>query len=285
MTCDTTEFQNRGISFAVAEAETIWPAILRDAANGRLQPVYGAEQRWASDLDPPVLIPPAPSELKHYLSKMMGVYPARGCPFTCNFCSVIKIAGRSLRSQPLATTMATLRDAKAAGIKTIIFTSDNFNKYAEAPALLRAMADEKLELQFFCQCDAQIADQEHLMSLMAKATCWQIYVGVESFNRQTLLKAQKAQNHPEKYAKIVEMCREYGVSSHLRNIIGFWDDVEESILEHISKLRKIGPTIASFYTLCPIPGTEQYADFLSRGLITEPNLDRFDTTTPTWRHP
>ena len=87
---------------------------------------------------------------------------------------------------------------------------------------VRAMAEEKLELQFFCQCDAQIADQEELMSLMAKANCWQIFVGVESFNRQTLLKAQKGHNHPEKYAKIVEMCREYGVSSHLSNIIGFW---------------------------------------------------------------
>jgi len=285
MTCSTTEFQNRGISFAVAEAETIWPTILRDAASGELQPLYGAEQRWATELSPAVLEPPPRSELKHYLSKMMGVYPVRGCPFTCNFCSVIKIAGRSLRSQPIETTMATLRRAKAAGIKTIIFTSDNFNKYPEAPALLRAMAEDKLELQFFCQCDTQIADQEELMSLMSKANCWQIFVGVESFNRQTLLKAQKGHNHPNKYAKIVDMCREYGISSHLSNIIGFWDDVEESILDHVSTLRKIGPTIASFYILSPIPGTEQYADYLSRGLITEPNLDRFDTTTPTWKHP
>ena len=285
MTCDTTEFQNRGISFAVAEAETIWHTILQDAVSGELQPVYGAEHRWATELDPPVLVPPGRSELKRYLSKMMGVYPVRGCPFTCNFCSVIKIAGRSLRSQPIETTMATLRRAKAAGIKTIIFTSDNFNKYPEAPALLRAMADEKLNLQFFCQCDAQIADEEELMSLMAKANCWQIFVGVESFNRQTLLSAHKGHNHPEKYGKIVEMCREYRISSHLSNIIGFWDDVEESILEHVSTLSKIGPTIASFYILCPIPGTQQYADFLSRGLITESNLDRFDTTTPTWRHP
>lgn len=285
MTCDTTELQNRGVSFALAEAETIWPTILHDALRGELEPVYGADQRWASELDPPVLIPPGPAELKHYLSKMMGVYPVRGCPFTCNFCSVIKISGRSLRSQPVETTMATLRNAKAAGIQTIIFTSDNFNKYPEAPELLGAMADERLELQFFCQCDAQIADQEDLVALMAKANCWQIFVGVESFNRQTLLKAHKAQNHPEKYQKIVDLCREYGISSHLSNIIGFWDDVEESILEHVSTLSKIGPTIASFYTLCPIPGTEQYGEFLSQGLITEKNLDRFDTTTPTWRHP
>src|SRR5690349_2041590 len=78
MTCDTTEFQNRGISFAVAEAETVWHTILHDAALGELQPVYGAGQRWATELDPAVLVPPPPSELKHYLSRMMGVYPVRG---------------------------------------------------------------------------------------------------------------------------------------------------------------------------------------------------------------
>jgi hypothetical protein len=29
----------------------------------------------------------------------------------------------------------------------------------------------------------------------------------------------------------------------------------------------------------------QYDEFLAQGLITEPNLDRFDTTCLTWRHP
>jgi radical SAM superfamily enzyme YgiQ (UPF0313 family) len=110
--------------------------------------------------------------------------------------------------------MATLRNAKAAGIQTIIFTSDNFNKYPEAPALLQAIADERLELQFVCQCDAQIADQEDLVALMANANCWQMFVGVESFSRQTLLKAHKAQNHPEKYQKIVDLCRSTG-SAHI----------------------------------------------------------------------
>jgi hypothetical protein len=42
---------------------------------------------------------------------------------------------------------------------------------------------------------------------------------------------------------------------------------------------------ASFYVLCPIPGTEQYDDFMAAGLVTEKNLDRFDTTCLTWRHP
>src|SRR5207302_1813562 len=54
---------------------------------------------------------------------------------------------------------------------------------------------------------------------------------------------------------------------------------------HLRALRGLAPDAASFYVLTPIPGTEQYDDYLSAGVIAERNLDRFDTTCLTWRHP
>jgi len=285
MTCDTSSLHGCGVSFAQAEAELVWPEILHDAAEGELQPVYGRDRRWQQELQPPTLVPPTRKDLGRYVIPMLGVYPARGCPFLCNFCSVIKIAGRRIRSQSVATTLASLRAAKAAGVRTIMFTSDNFNKYAEAQTLLEAMIDERLGLDFFVQCDTQIARQEHLVELLGRAGCFQMFIGVESFNRQTLLAAHKGQNRPETYRDIVRLCREYGFSSHFSNIIGFPQDTELEIHEHLEVLREMTPTWASFYILCPIPGTEQYDDFLAQGLITETNLDRFDTTCLTWRHP
>src|SRR5262245_30833517 len=64
MTCDTTDLHGRGISFALAEAETVWLSILRDAIRGELQAVYGHEQRWAMELDAPVLTPPSKRDLR-----------------------------------------------------------------------------------------------------------------------------------------------------------------------------------------------------------------------------
>lgn len=285
MTCDTSALQGRGISFALAEAELVWPQILADAAGGELRPIYGHEQRWQQELTPPAIVPPGRGDLGRYVVPMLGLYPARGCPFLCNFCSVIKIAGRRIRSQSIDTTLTSLRAAKAAGVRFIMFTSDNFNKYAEAEALLAAMVEERLGLEFFVQCDTQIARQERLVALLAKAGCFQMFVGVESFNRQTLLAAAKGQNRPETYRDIVRLCREHRIGSHFSNIIGFPQDTEREIHEHLAALRDVGPNWASFYILCPIPGTEQYDDFLSRGLIAESNLDRFDTTCLTWRHP
>jgi radical SAM superfamily enzyme YgiQ (UPF0313 family) len=284
MTCDTSMLQGRGVSFALSEAETIWTTILRDAMDGQLQPVYGANHRWQQKLEAPVVEPPSRQYMRRYIVPMLGIYPARGCPFTCNFCSVIKIAGRAIRSQDFDTTMATLRAAKAAGVKMVMFTSDNFNKYVDAPALLEAMIEEKLRLPFFVQCDTQIAKQEALVDLLGKAGCFQMFVGVESFNRKTLLAAHKTHNHPRLYGEIIRLCRQNRIITHFSNIIGFPEDTVDGIYEHLAELCHLSPDVASFYVLTPIPGTQQYDDFLAAGRIFEKNLDRFDGTTPVWSH-
>jgi hypothetical protein len=285
MTCDTSLLQNRGVSFALAEAEMIWLNILRDAIHGELLPVYGRDQRWTEQIEAPVITPPSRRDLRRYVVPMLGIYPARGCPFTCNFCSVIKIAGRQIRSQSIETTMASLRRAKAAGVRMVMFTSDNFNKYAEAKQLLEQMIAEKINILFFVQCDTQIARQEELISLLGRAGCFEMFVGVESFSRKILLSAHKTQNYPSTYSDIVKLCRKHRVVTHFSNIIGFPDDTAQTIHEHMDVLRGLDPDVTSFYILCPIPGTEQYDDFYASGWITEQNLDRFDGTAPTWRHP
>lgn len=108
MTCDTSEVQGRGISVAQAEAELIWEPILQHALSGELDTVYGTSQRWQEELESPVLLPPAREDLRRYVIPMLGVYPARGCPYNCNFCSVVKIAGKKVRGEPVATTIESL---------------------------------------------------------------------------------------------------------------------------------------------------------------------------------
>jgi radical SAM superfamily enzyme YgiQ (UPF0313 family) len=112
-----------------------------------------------------------------------------------------------------------------------------------------------------------------------------MFVGVESFHRQTLIAAHKTQNHPEFYADIVRLSAKHDIQSHFSNIIGFPTDTPRSIDEHVEILGSLSPTVASFYILTPIPGTEQYDEFLESGWITEGNLDRFDGQCSTWKHP
>jgi radical SAM superfamily enzyme YgiQ (UPF0313 family) len=285
MTCDTSEVHGRGVSFALSEGELIWPMILSDSIDGNLRPVYGDGQRWQNELKSPVLLPPTRMELRPYLIPMVGVYPARGCPFNCNFCSVVKIAGRKVRSQSVETTVRTLLAAREAGVRLVMFTSDNFNKYAEARTLLEAIIEARVGLPFFVQCDVQLGRDEELVELLSRAGCAQVFVGVESFSRVILKGIRKYQNQPDRYADLVSLCHRHGISTHLSNILGFPEQDEAAIRQHVRELRALRPFVASFYILTPIPGTDQYDDFLRNGLIDEMNLDRFDGTCAVWRHP
>lgn len=285
MTCDTTVIQDSGVSFCFSEADLVWDEILRDACDGRLASTYGNDLRWKEHLEGHVIAPPNRQDFKRYVVPMLGLYPARGCPFSCTFCSAVRIAGHRIRSQPLDSTMACLRVAKEAGIKQIMITSDNFNKYPDAKELLQAMIDDKFDVPFFIQCDTQIGRQPELVELLGKAGCKEIFLGAECFDRKTLLEFGKRQNRPEVYGDIVKMCYEAGISSHFSNIIAFPTQDRSAVLEHVAHLKDLNPTWASFYILCPIPGTEQYASFLDQGIITEKNLDRFDAASLTWEHP
>jgi radical SAM superfamily enzyme YgiQ (UPF0313 family) len=190
-----------------------------------------------------------------------------------------------VRTQPVETTLASLRAAKKGGVRMVMFTSDNFNKYQQAPELLQQMIEEGIHLPFFVQCDAQVYKQPEFVELLARAGCFQMFVGVESFSREALHAAHKFQNHPDHYRDIVSMCRSGGITTHFSNILGFPGDTEDSILHHLDVLKSMRPDVASFYILTPIPGTEQYDEFLEKGLIYERNMDRFDATTLTWSHP
>ena len=286
MTCDTSALQNRGISFALSEGELIWPQILEDAVTqGELAPVYGGERRWDTELEPPPLTPPSKRDIRRYASRMLGIYPARGCPYRCNFCSIIKISGHEVRSQPVETTLASVRAAKEVGVRAIFFTSDNFNKYPDSVELLEAMIEERIDLPLYVQCDVQVYRQPELVELLGRAGCFGMFLGAESFDRDILKAAQKHQNQPSRYRDVVEVCQANGISTTFGNILGFPQHTEEKILEHLAILREIGPEMSAFYILTPMPGTEQYGEFLEQGLIVEKNLDRFDASSLTWTHP
>ena len=225
-----------------------------------------------------------PPRLRRYVIPMLGIYPARGCPFTCNFCSVIKIAGRQIRSQSIETTMESLRKAKEAGVRLVMFTSDNFNKYSDAPDLLEQMIEEKIRIPFFVQCDTQVSKQEEFVSLLGEPD------------------ALKCLSEWSRSAADAD-CRTQGAKSS-RDVRRDREAVRQErhrqpLLEHhrISgrhrreHSRTPGST-AWNESRCRFvlhtdsdSGNRTVRRFSGSGLDHRTNLDRFDATTTTWRHP
>ena len=284
MTCDTSILHDRGVSFSLSEAEVVWHEILEDATRGRLKSIYGKTNRWAISINDVEFKPPPEEEVQHHWVPMVGYYPVRGCPFACSFCSVIKIAGRQVRNPSIDSIISALKVIKKAGIGFVVFTSDNFNKFPLAADLLGAMIDENIGLRFWFQADTQIVEQQNLLELIGRAGGAEMFLGTESFDKTALRGIAKRHNKPETYGEIIRLCREFKIRSHLSNIFGFPGQDLADIRAHMNALLELSPEFASFYVLTPIPGTDQYRDYLERGIIFERNLDRFDASTPTFHH-
>ena len=86
--------RDMGISIFAGEAEDRFDAFLRDAAAGRLQPLYN----YMSDL-PGLGGTPIPFLPRDFVRRTAGTNASfdagRGCPFQCSFCTIINVQGRS----------------------------------------------------------------------------------------------------------------------------------------------------------------------------------------------
>ena len=86
------EAQGQAEAIVIGEAEEVWPALLEDFRQGRLQKVYRC-QSPSKDL-------PLPRWDLFDRSVYLPVHPvlaARGCPVNCDLCSVPQVFGREFR--------------------------------------------------------------------------------------------------------------------------------------------------------------------------------------------
>src|SRR2546425_4672391 len=214
-----------GVTTVVGEAETIWGDILDDYLRGALEPSYsvteGIRARTGSgEITVPLITEaqlPAISDpyLRRFASpNMTTVDTSRGCPFTCSYCSVKNVMGRTMRARNPEAVVRWIRDAgERHGITSLFIVDDDFFRSPSWEPILEGMAAYRREgnpLSFMMQVDAEAAafddlkpgeksssqrqKCERFLRLSAEAGCYSAFVGFETFNPQNLLAVTKVQN-------------------------------------------------------------------------------------------
>ena len=93
---DLDACRDMGIAMFAGETEGRLDTVLRDAADGRLAPVY----YFMSDL-PDMEGTPVPFLPKQYVARTLGLSSSfdagRGFPYQCSFCTIINVQGRKSR--------------------------------------------------------------------------------------------------------------------------------------------------------------------------------------------
>jgi radical SAM superfamily enzyme YgiQ (UPF0313 family) len=247
------------------EAEGIWPDVLEDVRQGALKTHYQGSQVEAAS------IPVARHDLLPGGYYFGSIQTARGCPLNCSFCSVTTFSGRALRRRPTADIIEEFRQIR----ETHVFiVDDNLigtrkDQIEGTKELFRAMIDAGLGKKWIAQATINMADDEELLELAAKAGCAGIFVGFESTSAEGLAEIHKKFNIQQgrNFPASVRRVQRHGIPVMGSFIIGL--DVDRpGIGRQIAETAALyGLDFMNVMFLTPLPGTRLWDEMENEGRI------------------
>ena len=259
----------------IGEAEPVWAKMLKDAEEDKLQPFYNGGT--TANLDEYPL--PRRDLIKH--RSIMGIEPvvtSRGCPYSCEFCSVWKFFGRRIRHVSIDRVV---QDIMASGSKRFMFMDDNIvGNPSYATELFEALSE--LKIIWVGQASISFARDEKLMKLAYKSGCRGLFLGMETVSEQKLKRMSKSMKTLENTYEAVKKIMEQGIYFHSSFVFGFDDDDESVFDATLQFLHKTKIPSATFNILTPYPGTDIYDEFKKQGRLITENWDYYDHCTVTY---
>jgi radical SAM superfamily enzyme YgiQ (UPF0313 family) len=285
LTSDLREAMVKGITLVAGEVEgNRLPKIVEDVVSGRAEPLYNflTPTPDLSNIPTPRL---TKEDMKGFASAYGTIDTGRGCVFTCDFCTIINVQGRSMRCrEPGQVVDFVRRSYREAGIAHCFFTDDNIARNPRwrdlFAGLIRLREDEKIPFTFMMQSDlaARKIPPGDFFILAARAGCTQVFFGVESVNRDNLRSQEKFQNQVSEYKGLVEHCHSLGITCHAGYILGLPFDTTKTIREDIGALQGIGFDSASFYILTPLPGSKDHQRWWREHRWMHEDFNTYDST-------
>ena len=209
------------------EAEITLPLFLEDLANGCAKHLYSTEE--FADISTTPVPDWSLVDMKKYAS--MDIQFSRGCPYNCDFCEIVQLYGRKVRTKTSAQVISELDALYFAGWRNgVFFVDDNFIgnkkvlKKEILPAIIKWMAAKKNPFSFSTEASINLADDPELMNLMAEAGFDSVFIGIESPNAESLAESNKIQNKNRDMVESIHKIQEKGMMVKGGFIIGFDSD-------------------------------------------------------------
>ncbi len=269
-----------GISIFAGEAEGRLDTVLRDAAAGRLAPLYD----FMKDL-PGMEGTPVPFLPKRYVERTLGLSASfdagRGCPYQCSFCVIINVQGRKSRGRTPDDVERAIREHWAQGVRHFLITDDNFARHKGWEAIFDRITllreRDKMNIRVMIQADMLCHKIPNFIEKAGRAGVNRVFVGLESINPANLIATKKRQNKITEYRQNLLAWKKVGGIVTAGYIIGFPYDTPESIYKDIEIIKKELPLdILGFTLLCPLPGSEDHKVLWEKGVWMNPDMNLYD---------
>jgi hypothetical protein len=286
---DLDACRDMGVAMFAGETEGRLDAVLRDAADGHLAPLYDFMQ----DL-PGMEGTPVPFLPKRYVVRTLGLSASfdagRGCPYQCSFCTIINVQGRTSRHRSPDDVERLVRLHWAQGIHKFFITDDNFARNSAWEAifdrLIALREQEGIPIGLLIQVDTRCHTIPNFVAKAKRAGVTRVFIGLENINPDNLAAAKKRQNKITEYRTMLLAWKAQGIMTLAGYIVGFPGDTPETIRRDIAIVQKELPLdVVEFFCLTPLPGSEDHQALWHKGVALEPDLNRYDTEHACAPHP
>jgi hypothetical protein len=286
---DLQEALGLGVSLFAGGGEERLDAVLRDAASGRLKPIYN----YLSEL-PSIESAPTPFLLPKHVKRTVGNYSTfdagRGCPYQCSFCTIINVQGRKSRRRSPDDVERIVRRNWADGIHRFFITDDNLARNKDWEPILDRIIKLRVEagiyVNLMIQVDALCHNIPNFVEKCAQAGVTRVFIGIESINPDTLIATKKRQNKITGYRKLLLAWKAVGAVTYAGYILGFPNDTPESIRRDIAIIQRELPIdMMEFFCLTPLPGSEDHQILHRTGVAMDPDMNKYDTEHAVTAHP
>jgi anaerobic magnesium-protoporphyrin IX monomethyl ester cyclase len=131
----------------------------------------------------------------------------------------------------------------------------------------------------FSRVDILIRNED-MVKRMAETGAFQIFLGLESHNENTLDDYGKNVGNKEQ-EQAIELLNKYGINIHGSFIIGDITETKDMAMQTAKWVQKINPRVAQFSILTPYPGTALYNDVEREGRFLHKNWALYDALHST----
>src|SRR5215471_11214094 len=290
LTPEIKEAMDLGISLFAGEAEEQrMDQVLADAWQGELKPLYNYLANLPSLEGAPVPMLPAET-IRGTIGKYTSFDAGRGCPFQCSFCTIINVQGRKSRRRTVDEIEQIVRRNLAQGVGRFFITDDNFARNTDwekiFDRLIAMREQEKLNIKFMIQVDTMCHRLPHFIEKAGRAGVRRVFIGLESFNTESLLGARKKQNKIAEYRKMLLAWKRAGAIVFAGYILGFPEDTPASVLHDIQIIQRELPIdLLEPHSLTALPGSEDHKKLHSASAWLDPDLNKYDLEHVTTKHP
>ena len=271
------EAKNLVDTVVIGEVESVWKSLIEDFEKGELKKQYMGKLLSMENAVRPT------RSLFHKDYNFASVQTTRGCPMSCDFCSVHTFNGNCYRLRPIDEVLDELETIEH---NMVYFVDDNLIGYGKksqqrAIELFKGIIDRGIKIEWFCSASMNFADNEEVLEYASKSGCRMVLLGIESERIDQLQDMNKKLNAKmgiDSYDKVFSTIHKYGIAVLGAFIYGLPTDTPETMAARTEYINNASIDAVQATILTPLPGTGLFNRMIEDNKITLNNYPE------DWQH-